>query len=120
MLWTEFLVETVVFKTVSPTVDGSGSAIPSLSTGTSLSAKVDAKTTTRVTDHGAILAETAYTIYAADEPTDTSSGKRLNTPTCRVDDVFVWGGKTLAALGAAQDMSALGETMWRVMAKEIA
>ena len=120
MLWTEFLVETVILKTVSPTVDGSGSAIPSLSTGTSLSAKVDAKTTSRVTDHGAILAETTYTVYFAAEPTDTSSGKRLNTPTCRTDDILIWGDKTLAALGAAQDMSALGETMWRVMAKEIA
>lgn len=119
MLWTEFLNESVVFKTVSSTRDGSGSAIQSLSTGTTLSAKVDGKTTSRVTDHGAILSETTYTIYTDGEPTDTSSGKRVDAATCRTDDVFAWGAKKLAALGPAQDMSALGETMWRTMAKEI-
>lgn len=119
MNWTEFLTESVTLKTKSMSEDASGSYTPTTSSGTVLAAKVDSQTAARMTDHGAILAETTYTVYFASEPIDTSAGARTNGPACQVDDTFTWGSKTLVALGPAQDMSALGESMWRVLARGV-
>lgn len=119
MLWSEFMLDSVTFKNATTVPDASGSPIPGFSGGTTLSVKVDSQTVNRVTDHGAILSDTVYTLYFATEPTDTAADKRSANPKCRVDDVFVWGTKTLAAMGPALDMSALGEVCWKVQAREI-
>lgn len=114
MLWTEFLTDTVTFKTVTVTSGADGAPVLSASTGTALSAMVNANTVNRITDQGELMSATAYTLYLASEPTDTATNARATDPKCRPDDVFVWGSKVLIALGPSLDMSTLGEFMCKV------
>ena len=114
MLWTEFLADAVTFKTVTTTSGADGAPVLRASSGTSLSAMVNANTVNRITDQGELMSATAYTLYFADEPTDTATNARTSNPKCRPDDLFVWGSKTLIAMGPSLDMSTLNESMCKV------
>lgn len=114
MLWIEFLADAVTFKTVTVTSGADGAPVLAASTGTALSAMVNANTVNRITDQGELMSATAYTLYLAAEPTDTATNARATNPKCRPDDLFVWGSKTLIAMGPALDMSTLGESMFKV------